>query len=309
MPTMIPRREIAPGVAVSAIGFGGYHLGTIDDEKEAIRLLHASIDAGITFLDNAWEYNGHVSEERMGKALADGGRRDGVFLMTKVCTHGRDATVAMAQLEESLRRLRTDRLDLWQIHECVYDDDPARHYAEGGVVEALERAKREGKVRFVGFTGHKRPEIHREMIERGFPFDTAQMPLNVCDASYRSFERGVLPLARENGIKVIGMKAFAEGRLLDAGKVDPDDALRYAMSLPGVLTTVTGIDSQAVLDHHVRIADGFTPLDEAALQNLREKYRARATDGHLELYKSTAKNDADEGRAQHGFPPMEQLAL
>ncbi len=306
---MIAQREIAPGVAVAAIGFGGYHLGLIEDEREAIRLLLTAIDAGITFLDNAWEYNKHVSEERMGKALAEGGRRDGVFLMTKVCTHGRDGKVAMQQLEESLRRLRTDHLDLWQIHEVVYDDDPARHYAKGGAVEALDRAKRDGKVRFVGFTGHKRPEIHREMIERGYPFDTAQMPLNVCDASYRSFERGVLPLARDRGIKAIGMKGFAEGRLIGAGGIAPDDALRYAMSLPGVLTTVTGIDSRQVLDHHVRIADGFTPLDEVAMQALRDKYRPLATDGHLELYKSTAKNDADEGRAVHGFPPMSELAM
>ncbi len=306
---MIPHREIAPGVAVSAIGFGGYHLGLMKDEAEAIGLLHAALDAGITFLDNAWEYNEHVSEERMGKALAGGGRRDRAFLMTKVCTHGRGADVAMRQLEESLRRLRTDHLDLWQVHECVYDDDPARHYASGGVIEALDRAKREGKVRFVGFTGHKHPAIHREMIERGYRFDTVQMPLNVCDASYRSFERTILPLARERGIHAIGMKAFAEGRLLEAGKVDADDALRYAMSLPGVLTTVTGIDSPAVLDHHVRIADEFTPLDEVAMQALRDKYRDRATDGHLELYKSTAKNDADEGRRQHGFPPMKELAM
>jgi aryl-alcohol dehydrogenase-like predicted oxidoreductase len=306
---MIVQREIAPGVAVSAIGFGGYHLGLVRDESEAIRLLHAAIDAGITFLDNAWEYNEHVSEQRMGKGLAAGNRRDQVFLMTKVCTHGRGADVAMQQLEESLQRLRTGHLDLWQIHECVYDDDPARHYAKGGVIEALERAKRDGKVRFVGFTGHKRPEIHREMIERGFPFDTAQMPLNVMDANYRSFEKNVLPLARERNIKALGMKAFAEGRLLEAGKVDPDDALRYAMSLPGVLCTITGIDTQHALDHHVRIADGFTPLDEAALQALRDKYRDRAGDGHLELYKSTAKNDADEGRAQHGFPPMKELAM
>jgi len=306
---MITTREIAPGVAVSAIGFGGYHLGLMKDEPEAIRLLHAAIDAGITFLDNAWEYNEHVSEERMGKALADGGRRDRIFLMTKVCTHGRGADVAMRQLEESLRRLRTDYLDLWQIHECVYDDDPARHYAKGGVIEALDKAKRDGKVRFVGFTGHKLPSIHREMIERGYPFDTVQLPLNVLDANYRSFERNVLPLARERAIHAIGMKAFAEGRMIEAGKVDPDDALRYAMSLPGVLTTVTGIDSRAVLDHHVRIANDFAPLDEVALQALRDKYRDRAGDGHLELYKSTAKNDADEGRAQHGFPPMSQVAM
>ena len=306
---MIPTREIAPSVAVSAIGFGGYHLGLIKDEQEAIRLLHAAIDAGIRFCDNAWEYNDHLSEERMGKALADGNRRDSVFLMTKVCTHGRGADVARRQLEESLQRLRTDHLDLWQIHECVYDDDPALHYAKGGVVEALAEAKRSGIVRFVGFTGHKRPEIHREMIERGFPFDTVQMPLNVLDPNFRSFEKHVLPLARERGIHAIGMKAFSEGRMVAAGHVDPDDALRYAMSLPGVLTTVTGIDSQQVLDHHVRIADGFVPLDEVALQALRDKYRDGATDGHLELYKSSMKNDADEGRAQHGFPPMSELAM
>src|ERR1700736_324424 len=234
---MIPTREIAPGVPVWAIGFGGYHLGLIRDEAQAIGLLQAAIDAGITFLDNAWEYNHHVSEERMGKALAQGNRRDQVFLMTKVCTHGRGYDVAMQQLEESLRRLRTDHLDLWQIHEVVYDDDPARHYAPGGAVEALDKAKRDGKVRFVGFTGHKLPAIHREMIERGYPFDTVQMPLNVLDANYRSFEKTVLPLARERNIKALGMKAFAEGRMLEAGGVDPDDALRYPMSLPGVLTT------------------------------------------------------------------------
>jgi len=306
---MITTREIAPGVAVSAIGFGGYHLGLLKDEGEAIRLLHAAIDAGITFLDNAWEYNEHGSEERMGKALADGNLRDRVFLMTKLCSHGRGYDVAMKQLEESLRRLRTDHLDLWQIHEVVYDDDPARHYAAHGAIEAIDQAKRDGKVRFVGFTGHKHPAIHREMIERGYPFDTVQMPLNVLDPNYRSFEKNILPLARERGIHVLGMKSMSEGRMIEAGGVDPDDALRYAMSLPGVLTTITGIDSQKVLDHHVRIADDFTPLDEVAMQGLRDKYRARATDGHLELYKSTAKNDADEGRTQHGFPPMKELAM
>jgi len=306
---MVAMREIVPGVAVSAIGLGGYHLAEKIGEAEAIRLVHAAIDAGITFMDNAWEYNEHASEERMGKALADGNRREHVFLMTKVCTHGRGKDVALKQLAESLRRLRTDYFDLWQVHECVYDDDPARHYATGGVLEALDAAKRDGLVRFVGFTGHKHPGIHREMIERGYPFDTVQMPLNVLDGNYRSFEKNVLPLARERGIKALGMKAFAEGRMLEAGGVDADDALRYAMSLPGVLTTITGIDSQAVLDHHVRIANDFTPLDEVAMQALRDKYRDRATDGHLELYKSTAKNDADEGRAQHGFPPMKEVAM
>ena len=304
---MVLQRELGPGVAVSAIALGGYHIGQMKDEGDAIRLIQTAVDRGVTFMDNAWEYNKHVSEERMGKALQ--GRRDQVFLMTKVCTHGRGADVAMQQLEESLRRLKTDRLDLWQIHEVVYDDDPARHYAKNGAVEALAKAKEQGKVRFVGFTGHKHPAIHREMIERGFPFDTAQMPLNVVDANYRSFEREIVPLCRERGIRVLGMKAYAEGRLLEAGHGDPDEILRYAMSVPSVLTTITGIDSQAVLDHHLRIADGFTPLSEVEMQRLRDKYKPIATDGRMELYKSTAKNDADEGRAQHGYPPMTEVAM
>ncbi len=296
---MIPRREIAPGVAVSALGFGGYHLGKLADEAEAIRLLHAAIDAGITFLDNAWEYHGHASEERMGKALA--GKRDAVFLMTQVCTHGRGAGVALRQLAESLRRLRTDRLDLWQVHECIYDDDPERCYAPGGVLEALAAAKRAGTVRFVGFSGHRHPALQRDMIARGFPFDTVQLPLNLVDPGYRSFERAVLPLARERGIRPIGMKAFMDGRRLAAGGIDPGDALRYAMSVPGVLTTVTGIDSQAVLDHHLRIADGFVPLDEPAREALRAKYRDRAADGALEHYKNEIGHDSDEGMRQHGL--------
>jgi aryl-alcohol dehydrogenase-like predicted oxidoreductase len=217
--------------------------------------------------------------------------------MTKVCTHGRGAEVAMQQLEESLQRLRTDHLDLWQIHECVYDDDPARHYAKGGVIEALERAKRDGKVRFVGFTGHKRPEIHREMIERGFPFDTAQMPLNVMDANYRSFEQNVLPLARERNIHALGMKAFAEGRLLEAGKVDPDDALRYAMSLPGVLCTITGIDTLEVLDHHVRSTRSTTTSASptASPRSTRPRFKPCAT--------STAIAPATDTSSSTSRPP------
>src|SRR5919106_3660001 len=168
----IPLRPFGrhPDQVVSALGLGGYHLGAIDSVREAIRIVHAAVEEGITFLDNAWEYNEHESEERMGRAIAD--RRDRVFLMTKVCTHGRDAKVAMRQLEESLKRLQTDYLDLWQIHECVYDSDPDLHFAAGGVVEALDRAKRQGKVRFVGFTGHKSPAIHLAMLARDYPFDS-----------------------------------------------------------------------------------------------------------------------------------------
>src|SRR5438874_3951915 len=180
---------------------------------EAARIVHEAVDAGINFLDNAWEYHGGESERRMGRALE--GRRDSVFLMTKVCTHGRDAKVAMRQLEESLRRLRTDRLDLWQVHECVFDNDPDRHFAEGGVIEALERAKAQGKVRYVGFTGHKDPAIHLRMLSFDFAFDACQLPLNGFDAQFRSFQTRVLPELAHRQIAVIGMKSLGgDGRVV-----------------------------------------------------------------------------------------------
>ncbi|MBM4123885.1 MAG: aldo/keto reductase, partial [Nitrospira sp.] len=204
----VPRRPFGrTGVEVSALCFGGAHWGRLSDDAEAIRILHEAIDAGVTFLDNAWEYNGGRSEELMGQALQ--GRRQQVFLMTKVCTHGRDRQAAMEQLEQSLRRLRTDYLDLWQIHEVIYEDDPDRHFAPGGAAEALLEAKKQGKVRFVGFTGHKHPAIHRKMLAKDFPFDACQMPLNVFDGTYRSFEREVLPEVNRRGIASLGMKAFS----------------------------------------------------------------------------------------------------
>ena len=207
-PRGIPTRPFGrTGERVSIIGLGGWHLGVPKTDRAAVRLLHAAIDNGITFLDNAWDYNDGLSEERMGKAIAD--RRDEVFLMTKVCTHGRDGKVAMRQLEDSLRRLRTDHLDLWQIHEVVFDDEPARHFARGGVVEALDRARRQGKVRYVGFTGHKSPSLHLEMLARDYPWDSCQLPLNCFDASFRSFEREVLPELNRRGIAPIGMKSLS----------------------------------------------------------------------------------------------------
>ena len=199
---------------MSILGLGGYHIGKVRTTAAAVRLVHEAIDAGITFLDNAWEYHDGVSEERMGKAIAD--RRGSVFLMTKVCTHGRGANVAMRQLEESLRRLRTDYLDLWQIHECVYENDPDRHFAPGGAVEALERAKAQGKVRYVGFTGHKSPEIHLRMLSFGFPFDACQLPLNGFDAGFRSFQARVLPELARQRIAAIGMKSLGgDGRAIE----------------------------------------------------------------------------------------------
>jgi aryl-alcohol dehydrogenase-like predicted oxidoreductase len=303
----IPRRPFGPsGEMVSALALGGYHLGTIGNQREAIRIVHGAIDAGITFLDNAWEYNDGESEEIVGKALA--GRRDQVFLMTKVCTHGRDRKVAMRQLKQSLRRLETDHLDLWQVHECVYPNDPDRHFALGGVIEALVDAKEQGLVRYAGFTGHKLPEIHLDMLSRGFPFDSVQMPLNCFDATFRSFERAVLPEALRQGLAVLGMKSMGgEGDAVKKRVVTAEESLRYAMSLP-VTTTVSGIDSMRVLRQNVRIAQGFTPMSEDEMDALRTRVAEVAADGRYELYKTTAKHEADVGRKQHGFPLQDEIA-
>jgi uncharacterized protein len=292
---------------VSALGLGGYHLGLIGTQREAIRIVHAAVDAGITFMDNAWEYNEGDSEERMGKALV--GRRDDVFLMSKVCTHGRDRKVAMRQLTQSLRRLKTDHLDLWQVHECVYPNDPERHFASGGVIEALVEAKERGLVRYVGFTGHKAPEIHLEMMSHDFPFDSVQMPLNCFDASFRSFEQHVLPEARRRELAVLGMKSMGgEGDAVAKRVVTAEEALRYAMSLPGVTTTISGIDSMRVLRQNVRIAQDFSPMSTDDMRALRKRVSGMAADGRFELYKSTAKHEGDVGRKQHGFPPQSEVA-
>jgi uncharacterized protein len=298
----VPRREFGrTGERVSALGLGGYHLGEIRTQREIDQIVHAAIDAGVTFMDNAWEYHEGRSEEVMGKAL-QGPRREQVFLMTKVCTHGRDAKVAMRQLEQSLRRLKTDRLDLWQIHEVVYENDPERHFVSGGVVEALDRAKREGKVRFVGFTGHKDPAIHLRMLEQGYPFDACQLPLNCFDASFRSFERLVLPELLRQQIAPIGMKSFGgEANMLKKRSVTAAEALSYAMSLP-VATTVSGIDSMKVLRQNLRVARGFSRMPDADMRELRLACAEQASDGRFELYKTTGKHEGPVGRKQHGYP-------
>lgn len=297
----IPQRPLGrTGVNVAALGFGGYHLGTIKDEPEAIRLTQAAIDAGITFLDNAWEYHDGRSEELMGKAIKD--RRDQVFLMSKVCTHGRDRHEAMRQLEDSLRRLQTDYLDLWQVHELAYDNDPERHFAAGGVIEALAQAQKEGKVRFVGFTGHKSPEIHLKMLAYEYPFDTCQMPLNCFDATFRSFEQKVLPELARQDIAAIGMKSMGgSGEMVKAGAVMAEEALHYALSLP-VSTVVSGIRSERTLQQNLKVARGFVPMTADEMQALRERCAVLAGDGRFELYKVTAKHEGPIGRAQHGFP-------
>lgn len=302
----VPKRKFGrANIEVSALALGGYHIGTVKTQQEATRLIHEAMDAGITFMDNAWEYNDGKSEQWMGKALQ--GRRDKAFLMTKVCTHGRNAKVAMQQLEQSLRRLNTDYIDLWQVHEVVYDNDPELHFAKGGVIEALETAKKQGKVRYVGFTGHKDPAIHLKMLAYNFPFDACQLPLNCFDASFRSFEQQVLPELNQRGIAVIGMKSMGGGgEPVKKGVITPQEALRYAMSLP-VTTTVSGIDSVQVLRQNLAVAQGFKPMDSEQMQALRTKFARYAADGRFELYKTSKKYDGAPGREQHGFPPEQQL--
>ncbi len=305
---MIPTRLFGrTGERVSVLGLGGWHVGAPKSDRAARRLIHAAIDAGITFLDNAWDYNDGLSETRMGQAIAD--RRDQVFLMTKVCTHGRDGKVAMRQLEDSLRRLRTDRLDLWQIHEVVFDDEPDRHFAKGGVVEALELARKQGKVRFVGFTGHKSAALLLSMLSRGFAWDACQLPLNCFDATFRSFEHQVLPVLQDQGIAAIGMKSLCgDGRPISAGVVTAEAALAYAMSLP-VATVVSGIDSHRVLEQNLAVARGFKPMTARARAALRKRVSSAAADGRFELYKTSAKFEGVETRRVHGLPPHSEMPL
>jgi aryl-alcohol dehydrogenase-like predicted oxidoreductase len=309
-PAPVPRRALGKtGAQLPILGVGGWHLGAVHDPNEAVAIVHRAIDAGIDFFDNAWEYHDGKSEQILGRAL-QGGRRDKVFLMTKVCTHGRKADVAMTQLDESLRRLGTDHLDLWQIHECIYDDDPDLHFQPDGVVEALAKAKTQGKTRFVGFTGHKDPSIHLRMLAHGFPFDTVQMPLNCFDATFRSFEQHVLPEVVRRGMAPIGMKSLTgAGDAIRQGMVSVEEALRYAMSVPGVAATVSGIDSASILEQNLAIARGFEPMRPEEMQALRERVRPIASDGRYELFKTTTHYDAAVGRIQHGYPTHEELPL
>jgi aryl-alcohol dehydrogenase-like predicted oxidoreductase len=303
----VPQRLFGrTGERVSLLGLGGWHLGVPETDRAAVRLAHAAIDAGVTFLDNAWDYNEGLSEERMGQAIAD--RRQGVFLMTKVCTHGRDARVAMRQLEDSLRRLRTDYLDLWQIHEVVFDNEPARHFARGGVVEALDRARQQGKVRYVGFTGHKSPALHLEMLKYDYPWDACQLPLNCFDGSFRSFEREVLPVLNARGIAPIGMKSLGgDARAITARVVSAADALAYACSLP-VATVVSGMDSPRILRQNLSVMENFRPMSARARAALRRRVAEHAADGRFELYKISAAFEGVETRRVHGLPPQDELS-
>lgn len=287
-------------VKVSALAFGGHHLGDAEDEAAAIRLVREGVDGGITFFDNCWEYHRGKTEEWMGKGLK--GIRGKVFLMTKVCTHGRDKALALRMLEESLRRLGTDHLDLWQVHGVSFENDPDLFIRPGGAAEALVQAKKDGKTRFVGFTGHKDPDIHLKMLATGFPFDSVQMPLNPFDAQFRSFEQKVLPELNRRGIAALGMKPLqGHGDAIKKGALTAEEGLRYAMSLP-VTTTITGIDKPEVLRQNLRIAQNFQPMPAAEMQALRDRVKEYAGDGRFELYKVSLKFDNPEARMSHEFP-------
>ncbi len=290
----VPKRKLgSTGALVSMLGLGGAHIGKKDklSDPDAIRLMRDAIEGGITFFDNCWDYNDGLSEERMGKALRDGYRAR-VFLMTKL--DGRTAKAATEQLEQSLRRLQTDMIDLVQVHEVIRMTDPERSFAPDGIIGALQKAKRAGKLRFIGFTGHKDPAIHLSMLEAakraGFEFDTVQMPLNVMDAHYKSFEKNVLPVLQERGIGVLGMKSMGSGDILKSGVVKPQECLRYALSLP-TSVVITGIDSREVLEQDLKLAREFVPLSAAERQELLARTAPAAGEGKHELFKTADKYD------------------
>jgi aryl-alcohol dehydrogenase-like predicted oxidoreductase len=297
----IPLRNFGKtGVKISALALGGHHLGAAKDESTAVEIVHRAMDGGITFYDCCWEYNRGKSEDWLGKGLK--GIRDKAFLMTKVCTHGRDAALAMQMLEQSLRRLQTDHLDLWQIHGVSFQNDPELFIRPNGAAEALRKAKEQGKIRFTGFTGHKDPDIHLAMLNTGFPFDAVQMPLNPFDANFFSFEQKVLPVLTEKGIAPLGMKPIGgHGEPVQQGVFTAEELLRYAMSLP-VATTISGVSELHILEQNLKIAQQFTPFSAAEMQALRERAMPYAGDGHFELYKTSIKYDNPEARLAHEFP-------
>jgi aryl-alcohol dehydrogenase-like predicted oxidoreductase len=284
----VPQRRLGrTGQLVSIVGLGGAHIGIQPTEAESIRIIRAAVDAGITFLDNSWDYNGGQSEIRMGNAL-QGGYRERVFLMTKF--DGRDRRSAAAQIDESLRRLRTDHVDLLQIHEVIRESDPDRVFAPGGAIEALVAARQAGKTRYVGFTGHKSPAMHLKMLEaagrHGFRFDAVQMPLNVMDAHHASFEKRVLPVLVREEIGVLGMKPMGDKYILESKAATAPECLRYSLSLPASVV-ITGIDSMPVLEQALRVARGFTPLTVKQVLQLLAQTAGAAASGRWEKYKTT----------------------
>jgi predicted aldo/keto reductase-like oxidoreductase len=311
---MLYRRFGRHAETISAIGMGGFHLGknAVSDD-EATRLIHAGIERGITFMDNCWDYNKGRSELRMGVALSQGGYRDKVFLMSKM--DGRTKQEAMRQIDESLKRLRTDRIDLVQHHEILRFDDPDRVFAEDGAMEAFVEARKQGKLRHIGFTGHKDPRIHLQMLEvaaeRGFQFDAVQMPVNVMDAHFRSFSHLVLPYLVRNGIAPLAMKTFGDGVILKSdAPIKPIEYLHFSLNLP-VSVVITGIQNQRDLDQAFEAVKTFRPMDKARVAELLGRSRPYALEGKYELFKTSATFDGTAKNAAwlgEDVPSVQKLA-
>jgi predicted aldo/keto reductase-like oxidoreductase len=288
----LPYRTLGrSGEKVSIVGLGGYHIGHPKDEQLSIQIVRTALDNGMNFLDNCWDYNGGQSEIRMGKALRDGYRQK-AFLMTKI--DGQTKQAAIQQLEESLRRLQTDHIDLLQFHEVIRETDPARIMGAGGGMEAVLEARKQGKVRYIGFTGHKSPDIHLKMLETAFAhqftFDAVQMPLNVMDAHYNSFEKKVLPVLVKHGIGVLGMKPMGDAIILNSKAATPVECLHYAMSLP-TSVVITGCESMNILQQALDAARTFKPMGKDEVAALLAKTAASAAKGEYELYKTTHNFD------------------
>ena len=290
-PDMIYRSLGTTGETVSAIGLGGFHIGHQPDPNDSLKIIHTAIDHGITFMDNCWDYNDGTSELRMGEALQNG-YRDKVFLMTKM--DGRTLTEYNKQLEQSLARLRTDHIDLVQFHEVIRMEDPDRIFADDGAIHAAIAARKAGKLRYIGFTGHKDPAVHLRMLEvakaHDFHFDTVQMPVNVMDAHFRSFTNQVIPVATQQGIGVLAMKTFGDGFILQSKTVEPLEALHYTLSQP-VSVVITGIDSLPILNQALDAARTFKPLTESQISALLARTQQAALTGKFELFKTTPHFD------------------
>lgn len=275
---------------ISAIGVGGYHIGSLPSKEESIRLMRSAIDRGVNFMDNCWDYHNGKSEVWMGEALRDGYRKK-VFLMSKI--DGQKKAPAAKQIDESLKRLQTDTIDLMQMHEMIRPEDPERIF-EGGAIEALQEARKAGKIRYIGFTGHKDPKIHLAVLEsgrkRGFKFDAVQMPLNVMDAHFKSFEREVLPVLVRERIGVLGMKPLGSGAILKSGKVNAIECLHYALNLP-TSTVITGMDSMERLEQALEAVRTFKPLDQDAVKQLLARTQESAEGGKHEQFKTTTNFD------------------
>jgi len=288
---MIYRTLGRTGEKVSAIGLGGHHIGRPKDPAEGIRIIRSAIDRGVTFMDNCWDYHDGESERRMGQALRDGYRQR-VFLMTKF--DGRTKASTTRQIEESLQRLQTDSIDLMQYHENIRMEDPDRFFAADGPLEALVAAKTAGKIRYIGFTGHKDPVVHLRMLDvadaHKFHFDACQLPLNVMDAHFRSFERDVVPRLVKQGIAVLGMKPMGDGLVLKSGTVGAIECLHYALNLP-TSVVITGCESMARLDQAIEAARTFRPLSRAQVQGLLQKTKQAAMTGEYELFKTSTRFD------------------